>query len=590
MLSFNYDENQVSEFIDKSLRRIHDTILEIEAEETSTFDSIFGRLLPLIDERQRLLGACTILSRVSEKEVVRISTMDACQMAGQFTIQTYLRRKLYAKIEALTDLTEKQTQVQQYWLRMCRQYGTHLTMEKQKEISKLLDQHEQVMGNFKKNLQQDKSKAIIRAIDLPGVSPYFLKQTERKRVQEIKPIHASTVYQYCTKWQTRHKVYKMMANRASENDKLFEKLHKLRTEISQALGFQNHLEFQMESGFFTPPQIASALVSLTKKYQETTKQEVKQCRETQDGNFEPCDIQSPLLSFDVTQSFPRKEIFTVLFKTFETLFNVSIVSCESEGKLWNKNTKAYKITSLVSQTQKSETKKHDSETGNRKKEGYVYFDIQDGYVEGMAVRHLALIEGLVPHGAILGTLPADFLHPQQILNLFHEFTHMIHQVLNSQEYSLISGLSVVPYDLVEVPALMIEEWVRTHLTDISKQLGGQLTSAQLQEYVKCGKQSHSKSYQLGLARADHKIFGSSTPLLQKELKSIFSKEVGEAVSYEVPSGLHTWLHTACNNYSGRCYTPIMNLWMAETLASKVSSLEEWLHSDLQSFISTSLPL
>ena len=111
----------------------------------------------------------------------------------------------------------------------------------------------------------------------------------------------------------------------------------------------------------------------------------------------------------------------------------------------------------------------DEETG--KTIGYIYMDL---YPRDGKYKHAAcfdLIDGELkedgtyqqPFTAIVANLnppskdSPSLLKHDEVETLFHEFGHVLHNVLTEAKYSSISGTSV-SRDFVEVPSQILENW------------------------------------------------------------------------------------------------------------------------------------
>ena len=516
-LKFDYDEGKISQLIDQSLEAIHNLILEIEIETKPTFANTFDVLEPLYQKRQVLIGACEILRRVAEKEVIRISALDACQMAGQFDTQTYLRPTLYDRLMAATPSTPEQKQVQLEWKHRFEQYGTHLPEEDRKGICKLLNEHDALTQQYREVLQKDTAKCMIKIEELKGMSPDFILATEYKqRICRILPAHAAHVLAHCTVPKTCERVSTMLATRAEKNVKTFEKIQHKKAHISTLLGFEHHAALQLDRATLTREEIDQLLESVAPQGPQVT---------------QPVP--------DLASHFPREHVLQNVLKYVAELANVTIQS--TKRPTWHKDVLVYEITD-----QKEPAKK-----------GWFYIDVKEQEVQHpMAVRHIPMTEGLFPSGALLGALPPQ-VAPHHIANVYHECLHMVQQVLNRQPYWLISGLKPIPFDTANCLPLVLEEWVYGHLSLLAKT---SITPKDLETYELHRKQVHAEQLQkqAQLAQADLAIF-SSPCISSKDIIQLYTDIVKQ------PPNLGTWVDVACYNSAARMYVGVFTSRFATAL-------------------------
>jgi len=511
-LKFDYDEGKISQLIDHSLEAIHNCILEIEIEPQPTFANTFDILEPLYQQRQVVIGACEILRRVAEKEVIRISALDACQMAGQFDTQTYLRPTFYDRLMAATPSTPEQKHLQLEWKHRFQQYGTHLPEEERKAICKLLNEHDALTQQYQEVLQKDPAKCMIKIEELKGMSPDFILATEYKqRICRILPAHAQLVLKNCSVQKTCERVTAMLATRAEKNVKTFEKIQHKKAQISTLLGFKHHTALQLERATLTREEIDQLLLH-----------SVPPASPSQES------VPAP----ELASHFPRDHVLQNVLKYVAELTNVTIRS--TTRPTWHKEVLVYEITDNL------------DKTGARK--GLFYIDVKEQEVDHpMAVRHIPMTEGPFPSGALLGALPSQ-VAPHHIANLYHECVFMVQQVLNSQPYWLISGLKPIPFDTANCLALVLEEWVYQHLSLLAKT---PIPVKDLETYESHRKQVQWKHIekQTPIAQADLAIF-SSVGLSSKEIIQLYTELVKQ------PPNLGTWVDVSCYNTAARTYVAV----------------------------------
>jgi oligopeptidase A len=173
---------------------------------------------------------------------------------------------------------------------------------------------------------------------------------------------------------------------------------------------------------------------------------------------------------EVKQYFPEHKVVAGLFRVVESLYGVSIVKSATAAEVWHEDVKFFDV--------------RDNATNNII--GQFYFDLyardnkRGGAWMDDAINRRN-IGGHVQHPVAYMTCnfaapvvgkhddkPALFTH-DDVITLFHEFGHGLHQLLTEVDEISVSGISGVEWDAVELPSQFMEnfcwEWdVLQHMT------------------------------------------------------------------------------------------------------------------------------
>ena len=295
------------------------------------------------------------------------------------------------------------------------------------------------------------------------------------------------VMQYADDRNLRRLMHEAYSTRASDlgsnpewdNGPLILRILALRHEAAQLLGYRNYAEVSLVPKMAQhPEEVIAFLRDLARRAKPFARRDFDELRDFAGGTLglatlEPWDIayaseklKASRYAYneqDVRQYFPEDRVLAGLFRVVETIYDVSIVA--SHAEVWHPDVRFFTI--------------HDRSGALV---GEFYFDLyarenkQGGAWMDDAINRRR-VQGNVQHpvayltcnlSAPVGGKPATFTH-QEVITIFHEFGHGLHQLLTRIEIPGISGLQGVEWDAVELPSQFMEnfvwEWdVLSHMT------------------------------------------------------------------------------------------------------------------------------
>ena len=295
------------------------------------------------------------------------------------------------------------------------------------------------------------------------------------------------VMQYADDRNLRRLMHEAYSTRASDlgsnpewdNGPLILRILALRHEAAQLLGYRNYAEVSLVPKMAQhPEEVIAFLRDLARRAKPFARRDFDELRDFAGGTLglatlEPWDIayaseklKASRYAYneqDVRQYFPEDRVLAGLFRVVETIYDVSIVA--SHAEVWHPDVRFFTI--------------HDRSGALV---GEFYFDLyarenkQGGAWMDDAINRRR-VHGNVQHpvayltcnlSAPVGGKTATFTH-QEVITIFHEFGHGLHQLLTRVEIPGISGLQGVEWDAVELPSQFMEnfvwEWdVLSHMT------------------------------------------------------------------------------------------------------------------------------
>ncbi len=292
------------------------------------------------------------------------------------------------------------------------------------------------------------------------------------------------VLQYAEDRDLRATLYRAYVTRASEfgaaeldNTAILRRILALRQEEAKLLGYRNYGEVSLVPKMAqSPGEVLAFLRELAQKARPYAQRDLVELTEFGRGlGFESIEawdlaylsekLRLARYAFsdqEVKQYFPEHRVLAGMFKVVETIYGIAIRP--AQASVWHDTVRFFEI----------------EEAG--RPVGQFYLDLYARpNKRGGAWMDDAINRRRTPAGtqrpvtyltcnfsAPVGGKPALFTH-DEVLTLFHEFGHGLHQLLTEIEHLGASGLANVEWDAVELPSQFMEnfcwEWeVLKHMT------------------------------------------------------------------------------------------------------------------------------
>ncbi len=295
------------------------------------------------------------------------------------------------------------------------------------------------------------------------------------------------VLQYADDRALRQQMHEAYSTRASalaphpewDNAPLIGRILELRREAAQLLGYANFAEVSLVPKMAQDPaEVIAFLRDLARRAKPFAERDFAElCAFARDElglpALLPWDVayaaerlKSARYAYneqDVRQYLPEDQVLSGLFRVVETIYGVTIE--EGKAAVWHPSVRFFHIRDR-----------------HRALVGEFYFDLyaregkQGGAWMDDAINRRS-VRGSIQHPVAYLTCnlsapgngkPATFTH-DEVITIFHEFGHGLHQLLTRIDVAGVSGIQGVEWDAVELPSQFMEnfcwEWdVLRHMT------------------------------------------------------------------------------------------------------------------------------
>jgi len=283
--------------------------------------------------------------------------------------------------------------------------------------------------------------------------------------------------QYAEDRNLRRRMHEAYSTRASDlggtpdwsNGPLLLRILALRHEAARLLGYRNYAEVSLVPKMAQhPDEVIEFLRDLARRAKPFAQRDFAELASFAKDHLglatlEPWDLayaseklKASRYAYneqEVRQYFPEDRVLAGLFRVVETIYGLAIR--ESKAEVWHPDVRFFTI-----------------RDANGALVGEFYFDLyaragkQGGAWMDDAINRRS-VRGKVQHPVAFLTCnltaPVDgksatFTH-QEVITIFHEFGHGLHQLLTKIDISGISGLQGVEWDAVELPSQFMENFV-----------------------------------------------------------------------------------------------------------------------------------
>ncbi|RYN69009.1 Saccharolysin [Alternaria tenuissima] len=494
--------------IDRS-RSVQDAIVRDVKPENANFQNT---LLQIARDDNKMAIESHILgfyNAVSTSKELRDASSEVEQMLDDFGIESSMREDVFNLIDAVLKKGEKLDPESQRLLEKDHKSfirnGLNLPAGPKRDRFKEIKQRLSQIGiAFQKNLNEENGGLWFTQEELHGVPEDVTSglkkgegENEGKLFLTFKYPDLFPTLKYATNPETRRKVFVENENKCNDNVPLFREAILLRDEAARLLGYDNHAQFRIEDKMAkTTKTVDDFLGDLRERLAPGGKKEIEKLMELKEQDVKENGITGPLAKdyylwdnryYDrlmlekdfqldhqvIAEYFPLQTTIQGMLKIFEELFGLVFVEIVGEedraaladgGKgsdiVWHEEVQVFSV--------------WDDKGEGEGFVGYLYldlfprdgkyghaanFNLQPGYIDENGKRRYPATALVCNFSKPTKKKPSLLKH-DEVVTLFHELGHGIHDLVSRTTYSRFHGTNTVR-DFVEAPSQMLENWCWT---------------------------------------------------------------------------------------------------------------------------------
>ncbi|MEW6997127.1 M3 family metallopeptidase [Colwelliaceae bacterium BS250] len=396
--------------------------------EQANFYSNIQQLERLLIPAKNLVYESYLYANVSP-DVSIIKAAEQCQLTTSASIDSFIGSA------QVSDFLQKTAQLAKSPLeKRVQDKYQHLNNQlSNQQYAKLKAQSKALSAKFRKGVSVKVNDTFI----LPKQCAQGLEQKYKERylkdgqmIAELSSSHYATFVKRLPDEQCRKLAYSQYQGRHTKTNKdNLLALIAARNNSAKSLGYSNYAELSLQDTLIDNiADVDAFLVNIAKVQPET---------------YAPWDYRYiPYVKTTVKQILPTitpKEAHNGLFSLLYTEFGLTVVKLDEPT--WHSSVAVYML------------KEGDSDIGK------FYLDLYSRPNKYPKNRHRAIKRGVTdiqqPSSALILNLPEKHWQQNHLKSFFHEFGHLLHNLVATQKYHIVAGISI-ENDLVEMPAKWFE--------------------------------------------------------------------------------------------------------------------------------------
>ncbi len=467
-------------------------IAQLSALEQPTWDTLIAPLLALDNRLNRLWSPIGHLHSVADSDALREAYNASQPLLSAYRSELGQNKALfnaYQKIAASPEyaqLSPAQRKTIDNELRDFHLSGVDLPSEQQARLKEIQARLSQLGTKFAENLLDATAKSwkkhLTDAAQLAGL-PDSTQSLARQNAEQAglegwlltldMPCYLP-VTQYADDRALREEIYRAFVTRASvtpwDNSEIMKEILNLRKEQAHLLGFATYADYSLASKMAdSPQQVLDFLRDLAARIKPMALREVAElqafaAQEHDLKQLEMWDV--PYYSeklrhhqHDISQEtlrayFPFPQVLSGFFQVLQRLYGLRIEKITAAPDVWHQDIEFYAIYDENSDLRGHFYLDPYARSGKRGGAWMGHYSERYRHADGLQLPVAYLNCNFAPPTR---ERPSLLTH-QEVQTLFHEFGHGLHHLLTQIDIPSVAGISGVPWDAVELPSQLMENW------------------------------------------------------------------------------------------------------------------------------------
>jgi thimet oligopeptidase len=450
----------------------------IAAAEPRTWENTMAPLNVLDDVITRANGIGPFMARVHPDREVRDAAQEAEEKISKWTSDLVFRRDLYEAIEsyAATEeaagLSAERARYVDFTQRDLRRAGHSLSEQERDEVQQHRTRLVELGVAFNRNIDEAQGNLDLTRDQLAGLPEDYInglsagKSEGTLRVSIDYPDYFPFM-DMATDRDLRRQLQFIFYNKAvDENEPILEEAVRLRHRIAEIFGLPSWADYAMEVKMASGPEAVEAMYAgivpgLTEKAQGEVADLASALGDggvvhPWDHRYLHTNIKRDRFGIDpsdVAAYFPLQQVLDGMFEITAEVFGLTYNRVE-DTDAWHDDVIAYEL--------------HDAASGDQLATFYMdlfpregkfghaaAFDLVPGHQEsdGYVLPVTSIVANFTKP---VGDTPSLLRH-DEVVTLFHEFGHVLHNSLGHTELVRFSGFNT-EWDFVEAPSQIMEHW------------------------------------------------------------------------------------------------------------------------------------
>ncbi|HEY0158680.1 MAG TPA: M3 family metallopeptidase [Thermoanaerobaculia bacterium] len=417
-----------------------------------------------------IVSPIAVLSNLHPEKKVRDAAQDCLVEYSRLQTEVYQNEKLFERINAVKPATPAQTQLKIDLVEAFEDSGVSLPKEKRARAKEISDRITVLAQEFAKNIRDNTTKLTFTPAEYKGLPQSYIdrvKNAEGNIVVGFDYPDYGPFMSSAENEEARRRYYVANLRRGgARNLQILDEVTKLRRELASLYGAKSYAEFATKRRMAGTPQAVNAfLADVAKSVAEVEKRELEELRALKAKTLGTPLAQTKLNRWDVTywrdkitaerynidaestrKYFPSEATLNWVLDVTSRMYGLKFEA--AKVPVWHEDVLYYDVRDAASNAFI----------------GGIYLDLypREGKFKHAAaspVRHGSTRTGRKPISVLMTNFDRKAMTFGEVETFFHEFGHVMHNVLSETTYASHGGTSV-ERDFVEAPSQMYEEWAR----------------------------------------------------------------------------------------------------------------------------------
>lgn len=473
----------------KAMAACDDAIARIVAvpDDQRTFENTLLALEEATEHVAQASGTYAFMAYVSADDALRERARELDQELDKYMVGLAFREDLYAAVRAFSDtpaarqLTGEDARLLEHELRDYRRNGFELPPEQRARVREIFDELVEIGVQFRNAIDDWDDGLTLTRDQLAGLPESYISRLRtidenghtKYRVSldypELHPFMANAEDEALR----RELFLKDQRKGGEENVRRLERAIRLRDEVARLLGYDSWAAYRVEVRMAKDRQrVDSFLADLREKVARKAERDFEELRAARREHTGRDDLNiwdwryyhNRLLKtkyavdeFEVAKYFPLDAVLDGLFQTTQSMLGIRYSPAPDAPK-WHPDVQAFDIYEAdASEGAEPFARFYMDLFPRPNKYGHAAaFTLRRGRQrpDGSYQRPVSAI--VANFTKPTGDQPSLLRH-SEVITLFHEFGHILHQTLTRAQRARFSG-TATERDFVEAPSQMLEHW------------------------------------------------------------------------------------------------------------------------------------
>jgi thimet oligopeptidase len=417
-----------------------------------------------------IVSPIAVLSNLHPDKKVRDAAQDCLVKYSSFQTEVFQNEKLFERIIAVKPATPAQTQLKIDLVESFEDSGVSLPKEKRARAKEISDRITVLAQEFSKNIRDNTTKLTFTPAEYKGLPQSYIdrvKNAEGNIVVGFDYPDYGPFMSSAENEEARKRYYVANTKRGgARNLVILDEVTKLRRELASLYGAKSYAEFATKRRMAgTPQAVNTFLADVSKTVAEVEKRELEELRALKaktlgtplaqtklnrwDAGYWRDKITAERYNVDAESTrkyFPSEAVTNWVLDVTSRMYGLKFE--KATVPVWHEDVLYYDVRDAASNAFI----------------GGIYLDLypRDGKFKHAAaspVRHGSTRTGRKPISVLMTNFDRKAMTFGEVEVYFHEFGHVMHNVLSDTTYASHGGTSV-QRDFVEAPSQMYEEWAR----------------------------------------------------------------------------------------------------------------------------------